>query len=140
MTMPVSRRKFISQSVCIAAGYTILTKTPLYTGDELMTVNGWMAPGKMGFTLTHEHILVDFIGAAKIDASRYDASEVFRIALPQLLSAKEKGCATLIECTPAYVGRDVQLLKRLATASGLNILTNTGYYGAAGEKYLPAHA
>jgi phosphotriesterase-related protein len=34
----------------------------------------------------------------------------------------------------------VKLLKRLSDASGLNILTNTGYYGAAGEKYLPAHA
>ncbi len=140
MTIPVSRRKFIGQSACVAAGYMVLTKTPLYSGDEVMTVNGWIAPGKMGFTLTHEHILVDFIGAAKIDPSRYDANEVFRIALPKLLSAKEKGCTTLIECTPAYLGRDVQLLKRLATASGLNILTNTGYYGAAGEKYLPAHA
>jgi phosphotriesterase-related protein len=34
----------------------------------------------------------------------------------------------------------VKLLKRLSATSGLNILTNTGYYGAAGEKYLPAHA
>jgi len=28
----------------------------------------------------------------------------------------------------------------LADASGLHILTNTGYYGAADDKYLPAHA
>jgi phosphotriesterase-related protein len=31
-------------------------------------------------------------------------------------------------------------LKHLATASGLNIFTTTGYYGAVKEKFLPAHA
>ena len=105
-----------------------------------MTVNGWIDAGKMGFSLTHEHIMVDFIGADKIDPSRYDADEVFRTAIPVLLAAKQRGCQTMMECTPAYIGRDVKLLKRLSVASGLNILTNTGYYGAAGEKYLPTHA
>ena len=138
--MIVSRRKFIGQSSCMIAGYIVFTKSALHSDNEVMTVNGWMAADKMGFALTHEHILVDFIGANKIDPLRYDANEVFRIALPQLLSAKERGCQTLMECTPAWLGRDVKLLKRLSEASGLNILTNTGYYGAAGEKYLPAHA
>ena len=44
------------------------------------------------------------------------------------------------DCTPAYIGRDARLLKRLSEASGLHILTNTGYYGAANDKYLPKHA
>lgn len=140
MAMSISRRKFIGQTACIATGYMAFAKTSLYTGDKLMTVNGWVAPGQIGFTLSHEHILVDFIGADKINPSRYNSGEVFDIALPKLVSAKEKGCKTLIECTPAYLGRDVRLLKRLSAVSGLNILTNTGYYGAAGEKYLPAHA
>ncbi len=138
--MIVSRRKFIGQSSCLIAGYFVFAKSPLRNDNEVMTVNGWLAGDKMGFTLTHEHILVDFIGADKIDPSRYDADEVVRIALPKLLSLKERGCKTLMECTPAWLGRDVKLLQRLSEASGLNILTNTGYYGAAGEKYLPAHA
>lgn len=138
--MFISRRKFISQSSCIAAGYTVFARTQLHAVNKVMTVNGWVDAGEIGFTLSHEHILVDFIGADKVDLSRYDAEEVFHTALPKLLFAKEKGCKTLIECTPAYLGRDVKLFKRLSEASGLNILTNTGYYGAAGEKYLPAHA
>ena len=32
------------------------------------------------------------------------------------------------------------LLKRLSEASGLHILTNTGYYGAANDKHVPAFA
>ena len=137
--MLISRRKFIGQSAGIVAGQLIFSKLHLYNDAKIMSVNGWMEADEIGFTLTHEHILVDFIGAGKVDPSRYDADEVFRIALPKLLEVKEKGCKTLMECTPAYLGRDVQLLQRLSTASGLNILTNTGYYGAAGEKYLPAH-
>jgi phosphotriesterase-related protein len=31
-------------------------------------------------------------------------------------------------------------MRRLAEASGVRILTNTGYYGAAGGRFLPAHA
>lgn len=105
----------------------------------MMTVNGPVNMADLKFTLTHEHILVDFIGAAKQHKDRYNAEEVYRTALPFLQDVKDKGCATFVECTPAYLGRDVQLLRRLSTASGLHIITNTGYYGAAGEKYLPAH-
>lgn len=136
--MPLSRRNFI-RYLSLAAGYSTLPGIK-WRDNRIMTVNGWVDAGKAGFTLSHEHILVDFIGADKVDPSRYDADEVFHTALPYLTSAKDKGCTTLMECTPAYLGRDVRLLQRLSKASGLNILTNTGYYGAAGEKYLPAHA
>ncbi len=104
-----------------------------------MTVNGPIQPAQMQFTLTHEHILADLIGADQYSKSRYNADEVFDTALPFLLDVKKKGCTTFIDCSPAYLGRDVQLLKRLSKASGLNIITNTGYYGAVNEKFLPKH-
>src|SRR4029450_9908689 len=72
--------------------------------------------------------------------SRYDANRPFSVILPHLARARASGCETLVECTPAYLGRDVRLLKRLSDASGLNILTTTGYYGAANDKHLPRHA
>ena len=88
----------------------------------------------------HEHVLVDFIGAAEASPSRYDADAVFKAVLPYLQQARTLGCDTLVECTPAYLGRDPALLKRLSEASGVHILSNTGYYGAAKDKHLPAHA
>jgi phosphotriesterase-related protein len=103
-------------------------------------VRGPLDPLALGVTLPHEHVLVDFIGADKASRERYDSEEAFRVALPRLKELKAKGCATLLECTPAYLGRDPQLLRRLSEASGLNILTNTGYYAAGKHKYLPAHA
>ena len=103
----------------------------------IMTVNGPIPSGKMGISLIHEHILVDFIGADSITNMRWNKSKVANRALPYLKQIKELGCRTFIECTPAYLGRDPLLLKSLSDSSGLNILTNTGYYGAVNNKYLP---
>lgn len=107
------------------------------TQPEVMTVNGLVAASELGFTLPHEHVLVDFIGADSITPGRYDRDSAFNIILPHLLDFKSAGGNTLFECTPLFIGRDVELLKRLSVASGLNIITNTGNYGAAKEKYYP---
>jgi predicted metal-dependent phosphotriesterase family hydrolase len=107
---------------------------------HIITVTGGVSPEKLGVVLPHEHILVDFIGADRVSRSRYDPNEVFRVALPYLQRLRQTGCRTLVECTPAYLGRDPKLLQRLSRASGLYILTNTGWYGAANDKYLPARA
>lgn len=107
---------------------------------EVITVTGRVRADRLGVTLPHEHILVDFIGADRVGRSRYDPDEVYRVALPYLQRLRQVGCRTLVECTPAYLGRDPQLLQRLSKASELYLLTNTGWYGAAGDKYLPARA
>jgi len=105
-----------------------------------MTVNGPIDANKMGKTLSHEHILVDFIGAAKYDPARWDREEVIEAVLPHLIEIKQLGCESLFEFTPAFLGRDSLLLKDLSRLSGLNIITNTGYYGAVDNKYLPKSA
>ncbi len=107
---------------------------------KILTVKGQMQVNKMGTTLTHEHILVDFIGADSINEERWNRAEVIRKVLPYLKRLRDLGCNTLIECTPAYLGRDPLLLRQLSDSSGLNILTNTGYYGAGNNKYLPDFA
>lgn len=107
---------------------------------SIMTVSGEISPAELGMTLTHEHVLVDFIGADKISPDRYDQDEAFQIILPYLEKLKPLGIRGFIECTPAYIGRDPVLLKRLADQTGLHILTNTGYYGAANDKFVPDHA
>jgi phosphotriesterase-related protein len=105
----------------------------------IMTVNGEIPTSRMGLTLTHEHVMVDFAGAGKVSTDRYKRQEVFEVALPYLKQAKKLGCRTFIECTPAYLARDPQLLRQLSEASGLHILTNTGYYGARNDESLPQH-
>ncbi|HEX6227327.1 MAG TPA: phosphotriesterase [Chryseolinea sp.] len=138
-----NRRTFIKQGSTLLAASQFFSSTLLAqerSGPAIVAVNGMLQPDETGFTLSHEHILVDFIGADKVTRDRYNADEVFRVALPFLHDIKQRGCRTFIDCTPPYIGRDVMLLQRLAKASGLNIVTPTGYYGAAKEKYLPQHA
>lgn len=138
----LNRRTFLKTSALTATGLLVLPSKLKATPakDYVITVNGPMDADKMGFVLTHEHILVDFIGADKVSKDRYNADDVFNVALPKLKDLKNSGCATIFCAEPAYLGRDPKVLKRLSDASGLNILTNTGYYGAVNEKYLPAHA
>jgi phosphotriesterase-related protein len=108
--------------------------------EQIITINGAILPQKMGKTLIHEHLLVDFIGADKISADRWNREEVLKVVLPYLLEVKKQGVKTLLDCTPAFLGRDVHLLQLAAQKSGLQILTNTGYYGAVDNKYLPKWA
>lgn len=109
-------------------------------GGQIMTVKGFIPSGSGGAFLTHEHILVDFIGADSIRSDRWNREKVIRKTLPYLLEAKERGCRTFVDCTPDYLGRDVVLLQELSKLSDVNILTNTGFYGAANNKYIPEFA
>ena len=145
----VSRREWLAGCVGLATGtMTAATLAPpghaaparQATRRSIATVTGAIEPTQLGLTLMHEHVLVDFIGAAEASPSRYDAGAVFTRVLPFLQQARTLGAATLVECTPAHLGRDARLLERLARASGLHILSNTGYYGANKDKHLPPHA
>src|SRR5688500_1922553 len=87
----------------------------------VQTVLGPVAAADLGLALVHEHVLVDFIGADRVRADRYRADDVFRVALPFLSEAKRLGLRTLVDCTPAYLGRDPVLLRRLAESTGVHI-------------------
>lgn len=112
------------------------------TSAQVHTVTGPVAAGKLGLTLMHEHVLVDFIGADLIVPGRYSPEQVIAVVLPHLERIVKLGCGTLVDCTPAYLGRDPRLLARLARRAALNIVTTTGYYGAGSPpgRFVPAAA
>jgi phosphotriesterase-related protein len=99
-----------------------------------------LLPPASATTLVHEHVLVDFIGAAQVSRSRYNPDEVYRLALPKLQEVAALGCRRLLDCTPNFLGRDPVLLRRLADASGIDIWTNTGLYAAREFLFLPPYA
>jgi phosphotriesterase-related protein len=108
-------------------------------GGYVMSVQGKLLPNELGTTLVHERVTTDFIGAEKVTQPQYERKFALETILPHLQRLKEKGVSTLVECTPNYIGRDVRLLRQLAEAGGLQIITNTGYYAAVDKKYLPQH-
>jgi phosphotriesterase-related protein len=105
--------------------------------DQILTVRGPIPADRFGMALPHEHVMVDFIGADQVGKHRYKPDDVCRVMLPYLKEAREQGWTGFVDCTPAYIGRDPEVLRRLAEAADLHILTNTGYYK---EPYLPPHA
>jgi phosphotriesterase-related protein len=135
--MKTDRRAFLAGLSALAVAEPVLAAG---SRRRAMTVRGPVDAARLGTTLVHEHVLVDFVGAAEVGRHRYDADEAFRVVLPHLRALRERGARTLVECTPAWLGRDPGLLARLSEASGLHVVTNTGYYGAAQDKFLPAHA
>jgi len=108
-------------------------------GGSVMSVNGAVDPADLGFTLVHEHVMSTF-GAEPARYPAYETDRLLKQVLPYLAKLKELGCQTLVDCTAAYFGRHPELLRRISRESGLTILTNTGYYSAADDRYVPPHA
>lgn len=139
-----SRREFLARSLVggagALAGASIVAGCGAPPDEEIATVTGPVSPDQLGTTLPHEHILVDFAGAEVVDPDRYDRSAVIEAALPRLRALRRAGGEALVECTPAYLGRDAAVFRELSRRSGVTILTNTGYYGANDDRHLPPHA
>ena len=104
-----------------------------------MTVLGPIPAADLGFALPHEHLFSIF-GLDAEEPVVYDEPALKASVLPRLLEAKRLGVRALFDCTTAYFGRSPRLLAELSKSSGLHIVTNTGYYGAAEERYIPEHA
>ena len=107
---------------------------------RVYTVTGSIIPEKLGTTLPHEHVLVFPDRVMSENGTDYDPEDAFKRVGDYLSRLRPKGVRSLIECTTAHRGRDPKLLKRLSESLGLQIVTNTGYYGGRARKYLPGKA
>ena len=115
----------------------IIALPSLVYAGTIMTVQGPIPSSDFGKALVHEHIMVDFIGADKTGPHRYSSEAVVKTMSPHLDALHKQGFKAFVECTPQYLGRDPRILKRLSQLTGLHVVTNTGYYGASNDIYLP---
>lgn len=125
---------------CLMLLTVFFFSTTAYAQDGfLFTVDGKIDAGELGFTLPHEHVMSNF-GADSEIISQYDEAALMVQVVPYLQKLKSLGVASVFDCTTAYFGRNVSLLQRLSKESGIQILTNTGFYGAANDRYVPPWA
>ncbi len=133
MNMPLLIRAFLLS--LLVYGCTASTRSPMIrdviTSRPADTTGVW---------LTHEHILVDFSGADNIDPTNWQHDQVIHTMLPYLEKLKKYHVSCFVDATPAYLGRDVMLLRKLSRLSGIRILTNTGFYGARNNLFIPEFA
>lgn len=90
--------------------------------------------------LSHEHILVDFIGADSIQPDLWNHDTVIKAVLPHLKELKRYDVNYFVDATPNYLGRNVLLLEKISHITDIRIITNTGLYGAYNNKYIPKYA
>lgn len=109
------------------------------TLKQIHTVQGAIDISELGITLTHEHIMSNY-GKEINEASNYDSLKLFHQVIPYLKTLKSSGVHSIFDCTTAYFGRRVDLLKKISEATEIQIITNTGFYGAANDKYIPEFA
>ena len=105
----------------------------------IQDVNGAQVSKSNMIWLSHEHILVDFIGANSIQPDFWNHDSIIKEVMPYLNELKEFNVNYFVDATPKYLGRDVLLLQKIADITGLRILTNTGFYGARNNKYIPSY-
>ena len=108
--------------------------------SEIITVSGKIPASEIGKTLHHEHLLVDFIGADSIQSNVPNHDIIIKEMLPYLEELKAYHVNYFVDATPNYLGRDVLLLEKIAHKTGLQIITNTGFYGARNNKFVPKYA
>jgi predicted metal-dependent phosphotriesterase family hydrolase len=106
---------------------------------KVYTVNGPVNAVDIGFTLSHEHLMSNF-GLPIEETDDYNEAELYRQVMPYAKEVNELGVHTLFDYTAAYFGRRVDILKKIADSTGMQIVTNTGIYGAADHRYIPAYA
>src|SRR5919112_3321445 len=103
---------------------------------RVMTVSGPIPPEKLGFTLPHEHTGIALWHIEK----RWDYWELTPdedVITDELRDFRRRGGGTIVDLTLDGVGRDPSRLRRLAGATGLNIVMGSGWYRGA---HYPAEA
>lgn len=117
----------------------------------IRTICGDLAKESLGFTLPHEHILIDmencvdemphaefhgritpfnrYLMVSDPYYIRENASYVDEdVAVRELLLYKQYGGQSIVDATPDDIGRDVRALRRIAERTGLNVIVGCGHY------------
>jgi phosphotriesterase-related protein len=96
---------------------------------NIRTVTGDVPADQMGRTLTHEHLLYTYPGGEydHLSAFRLDDA-VDRIARELKAGMDDWGYATIVDMTPCEVGRNPELMKRVAEQTGCNVIAVTGFF------------
>ena len=102
----------------------------------VMTVRGPVVPSQLGLMPVHEHLFSNF-GEEPAEPPVYAREALLATVVPYAESVKKLGCGAVADGTTAWFGRDPLLLQTISVRSGLHILTNTGLYGAANDRYVP---
>lgn len=94
----------------------------------IQTATGPIDSDDLGFTLTHEHVVVGSPPVRQQFPDLFDREAILDVAVPNLVAAREAGVRTIVDLTPITLGRDAGLIREAAERSGMQIVVATGLY------------
>jgi phosphotriesterase-related protein len=106
------------------------------TIDSVQTVTGTIAPSDLGKTLMHEHLLIGYPGSS-VDSINPGANAEERVArcVDRIEEMKDLGFTSMLDPCPSDLGRDVELMAKVAQKTGFQIVCATGLYKQAEGGY-----
>ena len=93
---------------------------------QISSVLGPLDTADLGFTLSHEHVMVSSAGIQQVFPEFLDRAGTIERAIEELTAACGEGLRTMVDVTTIDLGRDVRLLEQVSRESGVNIICATG--------------
>lgn len=97
----------------------------------MATINSVLGPldtADLGFTLSHEHVLVTSAGIQHVYPEFIDRDGTIKKGVADLREAYREGVRTIVDVTTMDLGRDVRLLRDVSRRSKVNIICATGIW------------
>ncbi|MSP78512.1 MAG: hypothetical protein EXR67_03000 [Dehalococcoidia bacterium] len=97
----------------------------------MATVNSVLGPldtGQIGFTLSHEHVLVSSAGVPALFPEFLELPRRKEDIVKALTGAYAEGVRTIIDCSTIDLGRDVPLMVEVSKRSRVQIIACTGVW------------
>ncbi|MEP7294241.1 MAG: esterase [Chloroflexota bacterium] len=98
------------------------------SGNIIQTVSGDVPVESLGKWLPHEHLFTDLRGPLTPGYAQGDPAKVAAVLRPYLAEAEARGVTALVECSTLGVGRNIQVLRHLASITPIHIIAATGVY------------
>lgn len=94
----------------------------------VQTVLGPIDASQLGVTLSHEHVIAAMGADNRHYPWLFDRDKTREAVVRELTEAKAGGVDTIIDLTTPDLGRDVQFVREVARAAGINIVVATGIW------------
>jgi phosphotriesterase-related protein len=95
---------------------------------QVNTVRGPVDAGALGPTLMHEHVFVRTPEVASNWPTGWDPAAQVARAVERLRELHEAGIGTIVDLTVVGLGRDIELVQKVAEQVDLHIVVATGLY------------
>ena len=90
------------------------------------TVLGPVETADLGFTLSHEHLATSAAGILRTFPELIDRPGIIEQANATLREAFDEGLRTIIDVSTIDLGRDVEMMREVSQATGVQIIAATG--------------